>query len=77
LWSIPADKAIAVLESAPHRMPPQYSVLKEFDGVKLGRLLDVMNGAKATDREVKLAELLDRIYHSPGPEGATNLRPAA
>jgi HD-GYP domain-containing protein (c-di-GMP phosphodiesterase class II) len=67
LWNIRADKAIGVLESGPGRNPVPRTVLSQFKGSTLGRLLDVMNeaGAAATDAERDLAVKLNEIYNLP------------
>jgi HD-GYP domain-containing protein (c-di-GMP phosphodiesterase class II) len=64
-WNIPADKAISVLESGPHRQPLSSSTLSMFKGHPLGRLLDVTNGATATTQEKNLAQMLTDIYARP------------
>jgi HD-GYP domain-containing protein (c-di-GMP phosphodiesterase class II) len=65
LWSIPMDKAITVLESGPRRAVLDPTVVKQFEGTTLGRMLDAISGVSTTKREKDLSTLLNEIYTAP------------
>lgn len=65
LWRIPMDKAITVLESGPRRAPLDTTVVKQFEGTTLGRMLDALSGTPTSARERELSRILDGIYSAP------------
>ncbi len=65
LWRVPMDKALTVMESGPHRAPIASSLLRQFRGTTLGRMLDVAKGIDASPQERSLATMLAQIYGKP------------
>lgn len=62
LWNVPGNRMIGVLESSDRRPHVAPDVLRQFEGVRFGRLLDVLGGAPGSAKEQHLAKLLNQLY---------------